>query len=470
MTETTTFIIDIIMSVLSNLQFIILLLLIVIIAACFLGRYVVLTKKLAISSLGILVLSIIGAVIMNLFFDEDDTNDIYILWNSILNIIMYAYSFVFYLFAFKEKRFLRAVEATVCFYLLTLYISSFSQLTVVYFSGGTFEVFSEIFIDGFGTGPLWFAICAVGFLITSALFAVAYFGFYRPKKYYVIGIPYRILFVVWTAMFVILPFVPAILPPEDITLEQRYQLMSLMFAIGIVVLGLAAPVMVVVSAADRALREKNKSQETYLSAELEYIGRYKRKQTETQQFRHDIKNNLALTQMMLEEGHFDEAKEHVSDMLGNVSSLSPKYVTGDEMLDLIISMKADRMDESNIRFTLDGVADGGLNIKPMDMCSIFANALDNAAEAASKCPDPYVSFSIRRTDKFFVIKITNSASGKVDAGKLLSASGYTSKTDKEHHGFGLMNVRRAVENCDGIIKAESEDNSFTLSVMLPREK
>jgi sensor histidine kinase regulating citrate/malate metabolism len=155
-------------------------------------------------------------------------------------------------------------------------------------------------------------------------------------------------------------------------------------------------------------------------------------------------------------------------MLGEVSALSPKYVSGDEMLDIIISMKADRMDELNIKFTLDGVADGGLQIKPMDMCSIFANALDNAIEAASKCEEPFVSFSIKRTDKFFVIKIINSADKKTDIGKLLSTSGYTSKSDKDHHGFGLMNVRRAVEDYNGILKAESDEKSFTLSILMPR--
>ena len=174
--------------------------------------------------------------------------------------------------------------------------------------------------------------------------------------------------------------------------------------------------------------------------------------------------------MMLEEGHTEEAKAHVADMLGNVSALSPQYVTGDEMLDLIVSMKADRMNELNIRFTLDGVADGGLNIKPMDMCSIFANALDNAIEAASKCEAPSIDLNIRRTDKFFVIRITNTTIKKIDIGRLLSSSGYTSKSDKDHHGFGLMNVRTAIENYNGILKAESDNNKFTLSIMLPRVK
>ncbi len=453
----------------SNLQLIISLLLVVIVAACFLGRYVVLTRKLVISSFGMLAFSVFGTIIANLFIPEDlDKNLVFVLDNG-LTFLLYIYSFIFYMFAFKEKKVLRAIESTVCFFLFSLYISTFSQMTVIYLVGGTEDVVIDVFYENLADSPLWLAISGMALLITLALFIIAYFGFYKPKKYYIIGIPHRVIFVIWAALFIVFPFVPAMLPSEEVPIEFRYHIMSIMFAIGIIILGIAAPVFVIISSADKALREQNKSQEAYMAAELEYIGRYKKKQVETRAFRHDIKNNLAITRMMLEEGHTEEAKEHISDMLGKVSSLSPKYVTGDEMLDIIISMKADRMDELDIKFTLDGVTDGGLNIKPMDMCSIFANALDNAIEAASSCEDPYVSFSIKRTDKFFIIKITNSASGKIDIEKLMSTSGYTSKSDKEHHGFGLMNVRRAVEECNGILKAESLDSSFTLSVMMPRK-
>lgn len=453
----------------SNLQLIISLLLVVIVAACFLGRYVVLTRKLVISSFGMLAFSVFGTIIANLFFPEDlDKNLVFVLDNG-LTVLLYIYSFIFYMFAFKEKKVLRAIESTVCFFLFSLYISTFSQMTVIYLVGGTEDVVIDVFYENLADSPLWLAISGMALLITLALFIIAYFGFYKPKKYYIIGIPHRVIFVIWAALFIVFPFVPAMLPSEEVPIEFRYHIMSIMFAIGIIILGIAAPVFVIISSADKALREQNKSQEAYMAAELEYIGRYKKKQVETRAFRHDIKNNLAITRMMLEEGHTEEAKEHIRDMLGKVSSLSPKYVTGDEMLDIIISMKADRMDELDIKFTLDGVTDGGLNIKPMDMCSIFANALDNAIEAASSCEDPYVSFSIKRTDKFFIIKITNSASGKIDIEKLMSTSGYTSKSDKEHHGFGLMNVRRAVEECNGILKAESLDSSFTLSVMMPRK-
>ena len=174
--------------------------------------------------------------------------------------------------------------------------------------------------------------------------------------------------------------------------------------------------------------------------------------------------------MMLEEGKTEEASEHLKQLLGNVRALSPSIITGDEMLDCIVAMKADKMKEKGIGFSMDGVADGGLNLKPMDVCSIFANALDNAIEASSKMPTgAWVDMNIKRTEKFFVIKIANAAEQQVDVEKLFMSSGYTSKQDKEHHGFGLRNIRMAVEDYDGLVKAESDDSSFALSIMIPRK-
>ncbi|MBR3143221.1 MAG: GHKL domain-containing protein [Clostridiales bacterium] len=458
---------DCLTSVMNNIQYVFFLLLIVMIAACFLGRRVEFSRKLILSAFGMLGISLTCGIIFNLLFAEADTI-VTLLLNSILSVFLHAYAFVFFLFSFKEKRVRRAIESTVCFILLTNYISSFSYMTVIYLVGGTAEAAYSVFYEDWGRGPLWFAISAIGLLITLAVTLLIYFGFFKPKKYYTVSIPARIVFIVWIAVFLVLPVIPAIIPPDTIPLEYRYHIMSIMFGLCIIILGLAAPIFVIISSAERSHLEKSKTQEAYIKAELEYIEQYKRKQVETRAFRHDINNNLSLTQMLLEEGHTDKAKEHIKDLLGNISSLSPQYVTGDEMLDIIISMKADRMNELNIRFSLDGVADGGLNIKPMDMCSIFANALDNAIEAAASVDDPEISFSIKRTDKFFVIRITNSTSGKVDVEKLLDSSGYTSKSDKKHHGFGLMNVRRTVEDCNGMLKASSEENSFTLSVMLPR--
>ena len=170
----TNFITSLITSALDNLQFVIAILLFVMISACFLGRYVVLTKKLIFSSFGVVSLTIIGTVITNLVCGDEIGSDMYIIYNLILTIAMFIYAFVFYLFAYKEKRILRAIEATVCLYLFNLYINTVSEISLVYFIGGTDKEFSDIFIDNLGAGKLWILMSAVSFLITLALFVIVY--------------------------------------------------------------------------------------------------------------------------------------------------------------------------------------------------------------------------------------------------------------------------------------------------------
>jgi hypothetical protein len=52
---------------------------------------------------------------------------------------------------------------------------------------------------------------------------------------------------------------------------------------------------------------------------------------------------------MLADKNYDEAGKHLETLLGEVKGMSPKYVTGDEMLDCIVGMKASKMEEDDIK-------------------------------------------------------------------------------------------------------------------------
>ena len=502
------------LSILSDINFMMAMLIIVLVSACFLGRYIVITRKMVIATLGVLgfrvIFIIAGDILLKVFNPElykfmeglsvldtvQPDNPYYeammtysFFSSIILNSVWFLYAFIFYLVANKEKRILRALESTIVLYLLYYYINTAVQYSFMYFNGADIEALSAAVSAATGKDTFIYTISAVvtDFVIYLILILVLYFRYFKKKKFYVVRMGSRILFIVWLIIFSIFPAIPV----GTVDINQKFQMLSILMGFMIPVLGIIAPIMLVMSMAEKNLREKNEYQETYLKAELEYIERYKRNQEETRAFRHDIINNLSLTNMMLEEGKAEEASEHLKQLLGNVRSLSPSIITGDEMLDCIVAMKADKMKEKGIDFTLDGVADGGLKLKPMDVCSIFANALDNAIEASSKihsvdgvvpesgdeaearegreAEDAWVKMDIKRTEKFFVIKISNAANQQVDVEKLFSSSGYTSKKDKEHHGFGLRNIRMAVEDYDGLVKAESDESSFALSIMIPRK-
>ena len=138
-----TELLDWISLILNYSQYVIALLLVVLIAACFLGRTVVLSKKLVLMAFGLFALCGITSVIENILFIEDE--EIIKLISYILTAGMYFYAFLFYLFAFREKRVIRAIESAVCYFVLTVYITNFSYMIVIYLIGGTEEALNSVY-------------------------------------------------------------------------------------------------------------------------------------------------------------------------------------------------------------------------------------------------------------------------------------------------------------------------------------
>ena len=209
-------------------------------------------------------------------------------------------------------------------------------------------------------------------------------------------------------------------------------------------------------------------QQEYMEMELAHFREYKQAQDETSRVRHDMKNNLACISMLLEEGKNQEAKAYVSQLLGEVNAFSPKVVTGDEMLDAIVSSKWSKMEERQISFSLDGVLDQGLNWKPIDICTVFSNGLDNAIEACEKVEgEREISLSLRYTRNFYYMILSNTMVETKD--NLVIGSGFTTKKNKDLHGYGLENMERTIKKYDGTMDILQEGNRFVLKIMVPLE-
>lgn len=151
--------------------------------------------------------------------------------------------------------------------------------------------------------------------------------------------------------------------------------------------------------------------------------------------------------------------------------LSAKYVTGDEMLDCIVSAKAGSMEQRGIKFRLDGVLAGGLGWKPMDICSVFANALDNAAEACMQLPEEMreIEMKIKSTPQFWFVRIENPVKEPVNVGLLFQEKGgYTTKQNAGKHGIGTYNMKHTVESNGGMLQAECTNLRFILEIMIDK--
>lgn len=420
---------------------------------------------------------------------EDVSSGPFVIVSTAVLFILLLYIFIYFFKIHKRekrlRRFLLAAEGASIYLLIRVYTRNLVYSIFMVLRGNSGKVFDDVFM---GTGSSTFISEIVILLIYTGLAALLYFRLYKRNRIISLKRRYVLLFILWTLTII---QIPNFIFSGEFSQEETMWYMQIVIAIVIPVIGIAMPIFVFMSVLREQLLEKSLYQETYLNAELDYIEQYKRSERETRAFRHDIINNLSLANMLLQEGKTDEVGEHISQLLGNVSALSPQYVTGDEMLDCIVSMKAERMKELGITFTHDGVVDGGLNLKPMDICSIFANAFDNAIEGTlsymdslegpnqklgtgatvetSEADTPWIDFNITRTGRFFILRLSNPCKSEVHAEHIFEqGEGFTTKEDKKHHGFGTRNMKRTVEEASGMLRAETEGNGFILSIMLPR--
>ena len=81
-----------------------------------------------------------------------------------------------------------------------------------------------------------------------------------------------------------------------------------------------------------------------------------------------------------------------------------------------------------------------------DLCTIFGNLLDNAVEAVAAVPERElrdVTLRMNRRDGFLLIRTENRFEGERDAALA------STKPNAQAHGYGMKNLRDAVERLGG---------------------
>ncbi len=301
------------------------------------------------------------------------------------------------------------------------------------------------------------------------------FCYYRMKHLYLKkGFHFKCgkrayLFCAGYAVFILLMFFMLINLVDHPEAEQVIQGILVAFLIAFCLL---IPFYIIKGQVSNYYQSTNEYQEFFLQEQLKTLERYKAAEEETRRIRHDMKNNLSCISMLIKEDKTQEASDYIEGLLQDISLLSPKVVTGDEMLNCVFSAKLDWMQQENITFEIDGVLDRGLDWKPIDICKVFANAIDNAIEACMKIADRNerkISVSLKRTKQYYSIEMKNTIADKRLCAPLLKNSGYiqyTTKDNKKFHGLGLSSMYRTVEKYGGMMKVDCQDDEFILNIVV----
>ena len=187
----------------------------------------------------------------------------------------------------------------------------------------------------------------------------------------------------------------------------------------------------------------------------------------TRHFRHDIQNHILLMNMLAEQKKYDELRNYLKDMSGVIDESSYVRISGVSAVDAILNEKLYEAQGKSVTTSYD-VADLDKNhIKPLDLCIILSNALDNAIEANGRIENAdarWLKLKIHGSEAFTVISVSNPV-----AGEPRKTGGNTFASTKENaddHGFGLKSIESTVEKYRGEMLCKCEEGVFTLVVRL----
>lgn len=197
------------------------------------------------------------------------------------------------------------------------------------------------------------------------------------------------------------------------------------------------------------LDEQNKQ---YLKIKLNHLEDLLVHQEETKRLRHDMKNQLIALKGYLRKGQMTDGIAHIDALTNLLSNSEVSIDTGNIALDAIISTKKVLAESKGISVESTIQIPEGLMLDSVDICVIFGNAFDNALEACDRCKNEHKKISV-----FLVqngAKLLCRISNTIDVGEEVTLD--TIKDDKANHGFGLINIRAALEkyNSDPILEVE----------------
>lgn len=180
---------------------------------------------------------------------------------------------------------------------------------------------------------------------------------------------------------------------------------------------------------------------------------------------HELKHQIRAMRAMVG----DEKVTYLKELEQSVRIYDAIAKTGNEVLDTVLTEKSLYCEANHIQAHC--IADGSLLnfMDPVDLYTLFANAMDNAIEHVQTIQDPekrIIDVLVYAENRLIAIQISNPLAGELRFG----ADGLPLSTKASAdgcHGFGLKSIRHAVQKYNGFLTVKVEDGCFHLRVLLP---
>jgi len=187
--------------------------------------------------------------------------------------------------------------------------------------------------------------------------------------------------------------------------------------------------------------------------------------------RHDLNNYVSTLYGLIQLEKIEDAKKYILDLEKNLTFVNQIIDTNHPVITALINVKYQKATREKIHMKLDINLPENLSIESIDLSVVLGNLLDNAIEAClkSESESPVIELKMYIKRNYLIIKAENSKTDKVIFNKELKHKKYTTKEDKDNHGFGLNNIQRVIDQYKGILNLEDTGHIFKVHIAIPLE-
>ena len=183
-------------------------------------------------------------------------------------------------------------------------------------------------------------------------------------------------------------------------------------------------------------------------------------------FRHDFPKKMRPLIAYLDENNVKEARAIAEQFVDFMSNQGERVRTGNYRLDTVLFCEKQVAERDGITIDVPyGTVFPAKGIAPDDLYTIFPNALDNAIEACRKVEgNRVIEFRTTLTEDTVYVTVRNPYAGEI---KMKNGVPQTGKADKQNHGYGLRNIKKAASHYgEDNVTCSAENGFFELRIVL----
>lgn len=246
---------------------------------------------------------------------------------------------------------------------------------------------------------------------------------------------------------------------------MNVMLLMLVFLTGLSIFLIDARVFVLTRKASY-LKDKEKAIARQLEIQRKEYESICEKMEQGRAYRHDMRHHLRILDTLASGEHKEEMSHYIHQLDELIEANQVRTYCENTMVNAVLSSYLSQAEMIGCKVEHKIQISNTMKFDALDICSILANALENAIHAIQEMEhsdhaDIYLT-AVLETDEKLVFSIRNTCK-KAYA---FDSEGYPIEKRRQGHGIGLKSVNAITKKYNGIFQCNCENGEFQLSIIL----